>query len=144
VKTAPRILVVDDEAHILSSIKRLFRPFGYDTVTCTSAREALDIIKTSGPFHIVISDFRMPETNGVEFLAAVRACAPDSVRMVLSGYADAGSILNATNEGHIIKFIPKPWDDAFLLKSVAAALNGGQSAEAAEASQIQMPEGRHD
>ena len=117
-----RILIVDDEAHVLSALKRLFRLSGYETVTCTTAREALTHMETSAPFHIVISDYRMPEMNGVEFLTKVRICSPDSVRMVISGYADAGSIIAATNEGHIYKFIPKPWDDAFLLASVADAL----------------------
>ena len=118
----PRILIVDDEAHVLSSLKRLFRPSGYETATCSSAREALQLIETSPAFDVIISDYRMPEMNGVEFLTLVRSCSPDSVRMVLSGFADAGSIIAATNEGHIYKFIPKPWEDAFLLTSVADAL----------------------
>jgi len=121
--TTARILIVDDEAHVLSSLKRLLRPSGYDTSTCGSAKEALQLIETSPPFDLVISDYRMPEMNGVEFLTKVRSCSPDSVRMVLSGFADAGSIIAATNEGHIYKFIPKPWDDSFLLASVSDALN---------------------
>ena len=120
--TTARILIVDDEAHVLSSLKRLFRPTGYETVSCGSAKEALQLIETSPPFNLVISDYRMPEMDGVEFLTKVRSCSPDSVRMVLSGFADAGSIIAATNEGHIYKFIPKPWDDAFLLSSVSDAL----------------------
>ncbi|MBV5338336.1 MAG: response regulator [Deltaproteobacteria bacterium] len=118
-----RILIVDDEAHVLSSLKRLFRPSGYETSTCGSAKEALQLIETSPPFDLVISDYRMPEMDGVEFLTKVRSCSPDSVRMVLSGFADAGSIMAATNEGHIYKFIPKPWDDVFLLASVSDALD---------------------
>ena len=118
-----RILIVDDEIHILSTLKRLFRPCGYETVTCNSAREALELMERTEPFHVVISDYRMPEMNGVEFLTAVRLRSPDTVRIVLSGYADAGSIIAATNEGHIYKFIPKPWDDVFLLDSVADALS---------------------
>ena len=117
-----RILIVDDEAHILSTLKRLFRPCGYETTTCSSAREALKLMETTEPFPVIISDFRMPEMNGVEFLAAVRLQSPDSVGLVLSGYADAGSIVSATNQGHIYKFIPKPWDDAVLIATVAEAL----------------------
>ena len=118
-----RILIVDDEAHVLSALKRLFRLSGYETVTYTTAREALTHMETSAPFHIVISDYRMPEMNGIELLTAVRICLPDSIRMVLSGYSDAVSVMTATNEGNIDSFIPKPWDDAFLLLSVAEALN---------------------
>ena len=120
---AVRILVVDDEENILNSLKRLFRPSGYETVACTSAQEALELIGKSEPFHLVISDYRMPEMNGVEFLKEVKSCSPDSVRMVLSGFADAGSIIAMTNERHIYKFIPKPWDDAILLDSVTDAIN---------------------
>lgn len=121
--TPARILIVDDEAHVLSSLKRLFRPSGYETATCGSAQEALQLIETSTPFHVIISDYRMPEMDGVQFLTIVRSSSPDSVRMVLSGFADAAAIIAATNKGHIYKFIPKPWDDAFLLASVAEALS---------------------
>ena len=121
--TKARILIVDDESHILSALNRLFRSSGYEAVTCSSAREALEIIEKSEPFQIVISGYRMPKMNGIEFLSLVRYCSPDSLRFLLSGFADAGSIIAMTNERHIYKFIPKPWDDAILLDSVTDAIN---------------------
>jgi two-component system, NtrC family, sensor kinase len=121
VETA-RIIIVDDEEHVLSSLKRLFRPYGYETVTFSSAKDALKHIKESKPFHVVISDYRMPEMNGVDFLKEVRKCSPRTVRIVLSGYADAGSIIEATNEGQVYKFIPKPWNDEELRISIQNCL----------------------
>lgn len=117
--TETRILLVDDEQSVLNALQRFFRRSGYsDVTTCTSGREALELIEKSGPFQLVISDYRMPEMNGVEFLSAVRARWPDTVRMVLSGFADTSAIIAATNEGNIYKFISKPWDETFLLQSV--------------------------
>ncbi|MBV5350430.1 response regulator, partial [bacterium] len=78
--------------------QRFFRRSGYeDVVTCTSGKEGLALLETSGPFQLVISDYRMPEMNGVEFLSAVRARWPDTVRIVLSGFADTSAIIAATN-----------------------------------------------
>lgn len=118
-----RILLVDDEQSVLNALQRFFRRSGYEgVVTCTSGREGLALFETSGPFQLVISDYRMPEMNGVEFLSAVRVRWPDTVRIVLSGFADTSAIIAATNEGNIYKFIPKPWDEDFLLQSVHEAL----------------------
>ena len=118
----PRILLVDDEQSVLNALRRFFRRSGYDVTTSTSGREGLAILESSEPFHLVISDYRMPEMNGVEFLSAVRARWPETVRIVLSGFADTNAIISATNEGNIYKFIPKPWDEPFLLQSVQEAL----------------------
>ena len=116
-----RMLIVDDEAHVLSSLRRLFRPSGYEIITTVSAREALAIIRNSEPFTVIISDFRMPEMNGIEFLAEARIFLPDSIRMVLSGFSDSGSVQTASIEGHFDTFISKPWDDTELRQIVAAA-----------------------
>lgn len=119
----PRILLVDDEPSVLNALQRFFRRAGYSgVITCTSGREGLELLERSGPVELVVSDYRMPEMNGVEFLSAVRARWPDTVRMVLSGYADTSAIIAATNEGNIYKFISKPWDEDFLLQSVEQAL----------------------
>lgn len=121
--TEPRILLVDDEQSVLNALQRFFRRSGYNGVTiCTSGHEGLELFEKSGPFQLVISDYRMPGMNGVEFLSAIRARWPDTVRIVLSGFADTSAIIAATNEGNIYKFISKPWDEAFLLQSVEQAL----------------------
>jgi two-component system NtrC family sensor kinase len=118
-----RILLVDDEQSVLNALNRFFRRNDYDVQICTSAQEALKLMEDSEPFHLVISDYRMPDMNGVEFLSIVRSRWPETVRIVLSGFADYSAIIDATNKGNIYKFISKPWDEEYLLNSVKEALN---------------------
>lgn len=116
-----RILCVDDEPNVLNSLRRLFIDEDYTIVTAASAQEGLDLL-AGDRVQIVISDYRMPNMNGVEFLREVRTRWPDTVRIVLSGYADTASIVSAINEGQIYKFIPKPWNDDELKVTVANAI----------------------
>ena len=107
-----RILCVDDERNVLRSLERIFLDDDYEIVLAGSGEEGLKVLEEAGDtFQVVISDYRMPVMNGVDFLKQVFARWPDTVRIVLSGYADAGAIVAAINEGHIYKFIPKPWND---------------------------------
>lgn len=106
-----RILCVDDERNVLRALERLFLDEDYEIVTCASGEEGLQELESGEEFQIVISDYRMPGMNGVEFLKQVYTRWPETVRIVLSGYADAGAIVDAINHGHIYKFIPKPWND---------------------------------
>jgi two-component system NtrC family sensor kinase len=106
-----KILCVDDERNVLRALERIFLDDDYEMVLANSGEEGLAALESSGPFQIVISDYRMPVMNGVQFLSKVYESCPDTVRIVLSGYADAGAIVEAINEGHIYKFIPKPWND---------------------------------
>lgn len=106
-----RILCVDDERNVLRALERIFLDDDYEIVLADSGDEGLRMMENSGPFQVVISDYRMPVMNGVEFLKVVYERYPETVRIVLSGYADAGAIVAAINEGHIYKFIPKPWND---------------------------------
>lgn len=106
-----RILCVDDERNVLRALERIFLDDDYQIVLAGSGEEGLKLLEESGPFQVVISDYRMPVMNGVEFLKVVYERCPETVRIVLSGYADAAAIVAAINEGHIYKFIPKPWND---------------------------------
>jgi len=106
-----KILCVDDERNVLRALERIFLDDDYEIVIAGSGDEGLQIMEASGPFQVVISDYRMPVMNGVEFLKEVYKRWPETVRIVLSGYADAGAIVAAINEGHIYRFIPKPWND---------------------------------
>jgi two-component system, NtrC family, sensor kinase len=106
-----RILCVDDEIAILKAMRRIFMDSGYEILTAASAGEGLDMLSDNQPIQVVVSDYRMPGMNGVEFLQEVCRKFPDTVRIVLSGYADTASIVSAINEGEIYKFIPKPWND---------------------------------
>ncbi len=106
-----RILCVDDERNVLRALERVFLDDDYEIFIADGGEEGLRMLEESWPFQVVISDYRMPVMNGVEFLKEVYARRPETVRIVLSGYADAGAIVAAINEGHIYKFIPKPWND---------------------------------
>lgn len=117
-----RILCVDDERNVLRALERIFLDDDYEIVIASSGDEGLQALEESGPFQVVISDYRMPVMNGVDFLKAVYERWPETVRIVLSGYADAAAIVAAINEGHIYKFVPKPWNDDELRVTVQNCL----------------------
>ena len=95
-----KILLVDDEPNVLQSISRLLR--GYGVTALTSAEEALVLAKKV-TFDLVISDFKMPGMDGVTFLTKFMQIQPDSMRMILTGYADLESIQMATNEAGVYR-----------------------------------------
>lgn len=117
-----RILCVDDERNVLRALERAFLDDDYEILTAASGKEGLAILQETAPVHVVISDFRMPEMNGVDFLKEVRKTRPDTMRMLLSGYADTASVVSAINDGEICKFIPKPWNDDELRISIVNAV----------------------
>lgn len=102
------ILYVDDEPNNLLSFKASFRQH-YTIYTATSARQGLEIIR-SQPIHIVITDQRMPEMTGVEFLEQIVPEFPDTIRMILTGFSDMEYIIQAINTGRLFRYITKPWD----------------------------------
>ncbi len=102
-----RVLLVDDEPLVLEGLKRQLRK-KVDVETAASGREGLAIIERSEPFAVVVSDMRMPEMNGSQFLEQVRQRSPDSVRMILSGQAEIESTIAAVNLGQIFRFLTKP------------------------------------
>ncbi len=119
-KSTRTLLLVDDEENILSSMRRLLRPDGYRIVCARSAAEALHRLAES-PIDVIVSDQRMPGMTGVEFLRRAKDLYPSSVRMVLSGFTDLQSVIDAVNEGAIYKFLTKPWDDERLRAHIAEA-----------------------
>lgn len=114
------LLLVDDEENILSSLTRLFRKSGYNIIRANSGQQGLEMVKKHS-VGVIVSDQRMPEMQGIEFLSKVKLTHPDTIRMILSGYTDLKSITDAINEGAVYKFLTKPWDDDLLLKNVAEA-----------------------
>lgn len=114
------LLLVDDEPNILSALKRLFRPDGYQIIIANSGHEGLEVIRHH-QVDVIVSDQRMPEMTGVEFLRQAKQICPETIRMVLSGYTELQSITDAINEGAIYKFSTKPWDDSLLREQIAQA-----------------------
>jgi len=115
------LLIVDDEPGILSSLRRLLRPAGYKIYTAESGQAGLLILEQE-QVDLVISDMRMPEMNGSQFLEQVRIRWPGTTRILLTGYADVTSTIEAINRGEIFRYIAKPWDDNDLSLIVRDAL----------------------
>lgn len=116
------VLCVDDEENILSSLKRLLRKEGYRLLTATSGAEGLKLFDENG-VHLVISDQRMPQMSGTEFLSVVKERYPDTIRVVLTGYTDVDAITESINKGHVYKFLLKPWNDQSLKLEIRQALD---------------------
>lgn len=102
-----RVLFVDDEANVLFAYKRNLRGF-FDVTTAETGTSALEILSNEPAFAVVVSDYRMPEMDGISFLHKVRELCPDSVRIILTGYADLQIAIDAINEGNIFRFLTKP------------------------------------
>jgi len=122
---AARILCVDDEPNILSSLRRLLRAPGYQVLQAESGAAGLALLQAE-PVDLVISDMRMPEMDGARFLEHVRAKWPDTIRLLLTGYSDVQSILAAINRGEIYRYVTKPWNDDDLLLIIRHALERRQ------------------
>jgi DNA-binding NtrC family response regulator len=119
--TSPKILIVDDEENILHALKRLFRRENYQIFTATSAEDGLSVMNQED-VDLIISDLKMPGTNGVEFFARTKAKKPEALRIMLTGHADLKSVLEAIDKGEIYRFLLKPWDDDELKLSIKQAL----------------------
>jgi response regulator RpfG family c-di-GMP phosphodiesterase len=118
----PTLLFVDDEPNILRSLRRTFRGLEYEILLANSGAEGLKIL-ADGPVDLIISDMRMPEMDGAQFLAKVYEKYPDTIRILLTGYADIKSTVDAVNKGGIHKYLNKPWDDAEIKSTVEQALD---------------------
>jgi len=117
----PTLLFVDDEPSILSSLQRLFRPRGFKILTAESGEAGLAMLDKQ-PVDLVISDMRMPNMDGAQFLEKLREKSPETVRLLLTGYADVTATINAVNKGEIYRHISKPWDDNDIVLIVKQAL----------------------
>ena len=115
------ILLVDDEASILSSLKRLLRPLGYTLITAESGAEGLRLLDEH-PVDLIISDMRMPEMTGAQFLGKAKVKYPEIMRILLTGYSEITSLVSAINEGGIYHYLQKPWDEQNLILTIQRAL----------------------
>jgi DNA-binding NtrC family response regulator len=115
----PKILLVDDEERILRSLSMLLRT-QYQIFATSDGHEALRILKQE-KIHVIISDQRMPIMTGTELLRQAREIAPDTIRILLTGYSDADAALDALNDGEIFRYINKPWGPKELRDTISQA-----------------------
>ena len=108
--TPIQLLLVDDEAPVLRSMKRLIRSNDYQVHTAMCGQEALQLLEKT-KIDMIISDMRMPQMSGAQFLEKAAKQWPDTIRMVLTGYADLTDAISAINSGHIYRYFSKPWDE---------------------------------
>src|SRR5713101_2857044 len=101
------LLGVDDEPDVGDSVHDLLRR-EYTVLKARSADEGLRLMREN-EVHIIMTDQRMPKVTGVELLKSIRAGHPQAIRMLFTGYADIDSVIAAINQGHIFKFLKKPW-----------------------------------
>ena len=116
------VLFVDDEPHIIESLRRMLRNEPYQTLFAVSGREALDILEKEN-IHVVVSDLRMPEIDGLSLLKQVQKDHPHTIRIVLSMHADSESILESINKGNIYRYILKPWEEKDFKLTIRQALD---------------------
>lgn len=112
------LLIVDDEPNVLKALSRLFKQ--YHLSTANNSEEAL-LLAEQQPFDVVITDYRMPGINGVDFLILFKRLQPDAIRIVLSGLADLEGVQSAINDAEVFRFINKPWSN---LEMVSVVENG--------------------
>jgi putative two-component system response regulator len=112
-----KILIVDDEATLLSLIQRAFKD-KFDISVARSAQEGLALIEKGSTFPVVVCDYQMPDIDGISFLATIGKISPSSVRMLLTGYAHFDISIRAINEGNIFRFLSKPCPMIVLEKAI--------------------------
>ncbi len=130
-KPPRRLLIVDDEQGILNAVRRELStpPLGryrYEIETFSNPLEALERARAQ-EFEVVVSDYRMPEMDGLDFLKAFAKLQPDCARVVLSGQTDFDALVRMINETHIYRFIPKPWSSYFLKSTISQAVDFRQT-----------------
>lgn len=118
----PKILLVDDEKPILDSLYRFCRQRKLDAIRANSGAEGLEILETES-VDVIVSDMRMPNMDGAEFLTKAKAKAPNTVRILLTGYADMEAVIAAVNQAKIYNYLNKPWDDNMLESVINSALD---------------------
>jgi diguanylate cyclase (GGDEF)-like protein len=114
------ILLLDDDPHVLSALRRVFRNENYQILQTTSALEAFELLAMHR-VQVVISDQRMPTMSGTTFLSKVKELYPDTIRIILSGYTELASVIDAINRGAVYRFFTKPWDDQPLRDQIREA-----------------------
>ena len=121
----PTLLLVDDEENILKAIRRALRSNNINILMATSGKQGLEFLSEQ-PVNLIISDMRMPEMSGAEFLSQAAQLYPEIPRILMTGYSDMESTIKAINDGQISNYLPKPWNDSVLKSIVADCLQSTQ------------------
>jgi DNA-binding NtrC family response regulator len=127
----PRVLFVDDEPRVLTSMRMQFRG-QYEMYFAEGGHKALEFLKTA-TVDVIVSDQRMPGITGIEVLRAARELNPHAMRILLTGYSDLNAIIDSVNEGEIFRFVSKPWDNDVLAGTVANAAAAAKLSQQAAA-----------
>jgi two-component system probable response regulator PhcQ len=117
------ILIVDDEPNILAMLNRLLRTEDREIILAENVTDGLEKLKGRGGVDLVISDNRLPDITGVDFLVKVRQLYPDTIRILITGYPDLDAAVKAINKGQVYRFITKPWENEELKLIVKQALD---------------------
>ena len=117
-----RILIVDDEAGVLSALGRLFGTLDVDVETCMDPQEVLRRLENGASYDCVISDERMPKMSGLDMLRRIRAASPGTPTILMTGYGDASEADRAYEDGGVFRYLTKPWNNFDLLVTVKEAL----------------------
>ncbi len=115
------ILCVDDEIAVLSALRRVFLHEEWQVLIADSPEKGLELVREH-EVDLIISDYRMPGTNGVDFLRHAMQIRPQCIRIILSAHADIEAISSALNAGQVYRFLSKPWDNEELRAAVRMAL----------------------
>lgn len=116
------LLLVDDEEKVLNSLIRLFRKDNYKILTALSGTDGLEVL-SNNKVDLILSDYMMPGMKGVEFLSESKKITPDSIRIMLTGFADLQATMDAINKGEVYRFMTKPWDDDDLRLTIRQSLD---------------------
>lgn len=116
-----KVLLVDDDPNILAAFRRNLRPY-FEIVTAENGAAGVAALKDQGPFAVVVSDLKMPQMDGIQFLSIARQLAPDTVRVMLTGYAELQTAIDAINEGSIFRFLTKPCSPEDFFRVLEAAV----------------------
>lgn len=132
-----RVLIVDDENDNLNALRRLLRKH-FDVFTANTGDEALELVQKHPPFDVLVSDQRMPGMTGSQFFERVQGLTPKSTRILLSGFADLEAVIAAVNNGHIWRYISKPWEPEDLIQTLHQAAERTQMAHSLERSKKEL------
>lgn len=117
----PRIIIIDDEKNILNAIRRLLHKSEYELHVFDDPKDAISKFSEINPA-VIVSDQRMPGISGAKVMEQARLLCPEAIRLILTGYTDIETVIDAINTGNVARFITKPWDDEELKNEINNAV----------------------